>query len=279
MYQSTKDLAVIFLCTENEYKSGFFEKCINKYLSNTVSEKYKFDFFLFFNRGNESQYPLIDKCKKHPNINKVFFHNHSLSDDEDVYYRTQQQMRMARGKKIHPLGGSGGANLLFYRSFESLYSKKYKNYLMIESDSKPIKSFWFDGLMSSIHKKQFLIYGSTYKGSQQIPDYEWWTGHLNGIAIYKNNQHTQHLLIESEKLIKYYVRHNINKFISFDVAIWNFTHTLNWQRYIRKNKINYEYLYDSPEISNYSLTNDIPFSIEDILIRHPDTIILHQKWN
>lgn len=274
----TNEIAIVLLCTKREYELGFFQKCLDSYFDNNCSRDHSVDLFLFFNTGNRNDYPLIDKYLLNKNINDIKFHSFNYSEAQDIYFRTPQEMRKFNSK-THELGGSGGANLLFFDSMLSLIGLKYKNYLMIESDSRPIKSFWLDLFLRHYTFQDFLIFGSRYKGLQELPKYESWTGHLNGIAIYKNNNHLKHLLQEARSYIKYSVYHNINQFMSFDVAIWLFSKTLNFQNYLNSHRINYEVLVNSKVISNYSLFCDLNLSRSEILKRDPETIILHQKWN
>lgn len=275
----TNNLAIVLLATLQEYKAGLVTKCLDEYLNKSVSCKYTFDFFIFFNRPEINNYSDLEDYKLHSNINNLFIINYNYSDAEDLYVRTPQEMRRNPSSKQHALGGSGGANLLFYDSMLHCFNLEYDNFMMIECDSRPIVNNWFDRLNNGITNKDFLIMGSRYKGYQTLPSYESWTGHLNGIAVYKNVEHTRHFLLKSRELIKYSVSHNINKFISFDVANWNYSQTLEWKNYLTKHNIYYQALVESELISNYSLYVDSKFSKEDILSRNPQTIILHQKWN
>jgi hypothetical protein len=279
MLNFTNKIALVFLFTKSEYEKGFIKKCLDAFFENEISKFVSVDLFFFFNKGDKSLFPDCFSLSKHKNVHNCYFHSFNYSESLDIYCRSFDEFRRNPKAKTHVLGGSGGANLLFYDSFISLLNKNYENYLLLESDSKPVKNQWLDELLGDIKSKSFLIYGSTYKGIQKLPDFESWTGHLNGIAVYRNNQHLKHLLIESRKFIAYNVKHNINKFISFDVGIWMYTQTLNWINYLKNNNINFKPLIDSEVISNYSLYTDINLSESEILKRNPKTIILHQKWN
>lgn len=275
----TNKLACVLLCTKKEYDVGLVKKCLDLYSSQHKDCFLSIDFFIYFNKGSTSDYSDLLLYEQFSNVNKVSLSSFEYTDDQDLYIRSPQQMKQLRVRNTHKLGGSGGANLLFYDSMISLMDQDYDNYLMIECDSRPLSSNWIDGILLAIDSTDFLVYGSSYKGSQALPNYECWTGHLNGVAVYKNNKHTKHLLLESRKLIEYHVTHNINKFISFDVGIWMYTQTLKWRNYTKNNNINFKPLIDSDIISNYSLYADINLSESEILNRNPKTIILHQKWN
>jgi hypothetical protein len=275
----TNELAVILLCTKKEYELGLVKKCLDRYFLNENGSIFSLDLFIYFNQGSIDDYADLLKYKSQPNINEIYIHSFNYTQEQDLYIRSPKHMKELRIKNSHFLGGSGGANLLFYDSLIPSMDQSYENYLMIESDSRPLSIDWVSKLMQAFRKTDFLVFGSTYKGSQLLPSYECWTGHLNGVAVYKKNEHTKHLLLESRQLIKYHVRHNINKFISFDVGIWMYTQTLNWRNYLKNNNINFKPLIDSEVISNYSLYTDINLSESEILKRNPKTIILHQKWN
>jgi len=274
----SNNIAIALLTTEKEYKDGSLIECLNYYFNDHVSKDISIDLFIYFNKGNDSQYPSIFNFSNHKNVNSLNVHYHHLSEHEDTYFRTPQSMRRIPKSRLHPLGGSGGPNLLCYKSMIRLMDSDYENILMVECDSRPIKKYWLDCLLPHLDK-DFLLLGSRNKGQQQLSPYETWSGHLNGIAVYKVSPHTKHLLDQSKKLIKHQVYHNINKFISFDVGIWLFTQTFEWYKYLSDHKINFETLIDSEVISNYSLYADITLNEEDILSKHPNTIILHQKWN
>jgi len=273
-----KKIAVFLLATKKEFEVGLVNQCIEAYLNKIPSAKYCIDFFIFFNQLHD-EYESLNKFSFHHNVNSLIIHSYDYSLAEDVYVRTSREINSNVHAAKHPLGGSGGANLLFFESIFSLFNQKHENFLLIECDSRPIKDYWFDSLLNNIKDLQFLIFGSSYKGQQDLPLYESWTGHLNGIAIYKNSLHTNNLLQFAKKFIQSAVKNNINKFISFDVGIWLSAQTLTWKKYLKNNDINFNFLIDSEVISNYSLYADINLSESEILKRNPKTIILHQKWN
>jgi len=147
---------------------------------------------------------------------------------------------------------------------------------MIECDSRPLQNNWIDSLVNFVDSS-FCIAGSRYRGQQVISELESWSGHLNGVAIYKCSSETKYILTKAEELIKFHVKHNINKFINFDVGIHYFSQTRMFYKYF-ENK-NFTPLLNCNIISNYSLDSDMNFSIDEILEDYPNTIILHQKWN
>lgn len=273
----SNNIALVLLTTQKEYRLGLSQKCLDAYLNKKFSKYHSIDIFIFLNKGKPDEYTDFNKYKVSENINKIYIYSHEYSDEEDIYLRTPSEMR--RSRNIHELGGSGGANLLFFDSFDLLMDKEYSNFLMIESDSRPLKQYWLDLINKNIKDQSFLIIGSSYKGGQALPEYESWTAHLNGIAIYKCNPHTKSLLNIARNLIAYYVKNNINKFISFDVGIWMAISTIKWHKYVLDYQITYNPLKHCDFISNYSLFSDIQFTKQQILKDHPNTIILHQKWN
>lgn len=273
----SNNIALVLLTTQKEYNLGLSQKCLDCYLNKKFSKHYSIDIFIFLNKGKLDEYPDFHKYKVNENVNNIYIYSHEYSDQDDIYIRTPAEMR--RSRNIHKLGGSGGANLLFFDSFNLLLEKEYSNFLMIESDSRPLKQYWLDLINKNIKDQSFLILGSSYKGRQVLPEYECWTAHLNGIAIYKCSPHTKSLLNIARNLIAYHVKQNINKFISFDVGIWMAISTMKWHKYVLDHKITLNPLQYCDFISNYSLFSDIQLTKQQILKDHPKTIILHQKWN
>ena len=166
---------------------------------------------------------------------------------------------------------------MFYKSFERLYDLDYRDVLLIETDTRPVISNWIDKIIDYCDSTKFLISGSMYRGNLEIPDYETWSGHLNGVAIYRNSEFLKTFLEQTKLVSSRYITKRINNFLAFDVAMH-----INYCTYFgRKNCQNRfkpeNHLLDCPIISNYSMSSDKDTKLETILQEYPETIILHQK--
>lgn len=265
----TNKLALVLLTTAKEYYSGAVDSCLQKYLESKPSKDKKIDLFIFFNQGQESEYSELLKLKSHKNINNVFIKSHKLSFLDDIYIKNPAEFK--NFKDIPRLGGSSGANNLFLKSMISLCEKHYDDFLMIETDTQPLKNHWVDRILDFCLYNDFLIAGSTYKGSAKLPTFQAWTGHLNGVAIYKCDSFLKLLLQYTEKLIESEISNQTTKFLSFDCAIHQLCCSLEGGKYFASKVINTDI------ISNYSLPSDRKTSIKNVLEKHPQTIILHKK--
>lgn len=267
----TNKLALVLLTTVKEYYSGAVDACLEKYLESKPSKDKKIDLFIFFNQGQESEYSKLLKLKSHKNINDVFIKSHKLSFLDDIYVRNPSEFK--KFKDIPRLGGSSGANNLFFKSMTSLCEKHYDDFLMIETDTQPVKNYWIDKILDFCVYNDFLIAGSMYKGSAKLPTFQAWTGHLNGVAIYKCDPFLKLLLKYAERLIESEICNQTTNFLSFDCAIHQLCCSLEGRKYFASKVI------DTNIISNYSLPLDKKISIKSVLEKHPQTIILHKKWN
>lgn len=270
-------LCILFLSTEKEYNSGVLDDCISRYFLKQVSVDKKFDIYIYLNKGYINKYKPLLEYKKLENVNNVFVFVLNLTESEDFYVRTPEDFSKVESSERFKLGGSTGPNNLFYRSFENILKLNYRDILMLETDSQPIKNYWLDKIVNYCDNNVFLIAGSTYKGKEKLPLYEPWTGHLNGIAIYRNIPFLKLFIEESKKLIEYNIKNNINNFISFDVAM-HFLYCGSFgQKHSNNRNLPENHLLDCPIISNYSLLIDENTTIESVKKEHPQTIILHKK--
>ena len=275
----THHLSIVLLASKFEYDSGAVYECLNKYFKDICSVDKKIDLFIFFNNGDPEDYADLLGYKTHPNINDVFVLSCDLQGLDDLYARTPAELQKLNLKTLPTLGGSAGPNNLFFSSMNHLSDSNYRDLLMIECDTQPIADFWLDKIVNYCDNNKFMIAGSTYKGKQDLPMYEAWTGHLNGVAIYRNSSHLHMFFKLSKKTIAYKVANGKNHFISFDVGMHAFLGTQYGRKHFN-NRDNQEYhLIDSPIISNYSLPIDSDTTINSVKKQYPQTIILHKKWN
>ena len=273
----TNKLSVVLLATQKEYDSGLVKKCLDRYFQTDASTDKSIDLFIFLNNGGEQKYIDLLEYKNCKNVNEVYIKPHDLQGIDDLYLRTPQELQQANLDKVPPLGGSNGANNLFFDSMIPLMREHYRDFLMIECDTFPIADYWIDRMIGYCDNHTFMIAGSTYKGKQKLPIFEAWTGHLNGVAIYRRSDALADFFRLSKKTIAYKVINNKNHFISFDVGMHAFLGTLNGRKYFNNPSLPHNYLIDCPIISNFSLPVDAGTTIESVKKQYPQTIILHKK--
>lgn len=275
----TKSLCLIFLLTRREYLSGEAHRCLDSYFKHQSSIDKKIDVIVSINNGKKIDYIDLLKYQFCENVNKVSIQCNNLEGLDDLYARTPKELQELNLTKIPELGGSAGPNHLFFNTMIPLMDLEYKDYLMIESDTQPITDYWIDDLINYCDSNKFMIAGSVYKGKQALPPYEPWTGHLNGVAIYRRSNFLKCFLHLSKETIIYRIANNKNHFISFDVGMHNFLGTLIGKKYFAHPDFPEYHLVNSQIISNFSLPIDSDTTIESVKKQYPETIILHKKWN
>lgn len=278
----TKDLCVFFLSTYHEYKTNQINRALKFYFEN-CDTKYSFDVYIMLDKLPEKQDELLslyfdDFKKKYENINRIYVFSNEIPDEENFYKKNFSEKIDI---KKFPMGLSHGINLHFYESLEYLLNlkdeqnldeKKYKNFLLLETDTKCTKSDWFDVSLECCNtEKKFSILGSKYKGvdrEQTLNTY--FGGHLNGVAIYRNAPLTTHILNESKLFLINSLMKNkkYNNFMNYDVAIYLYLKAIN--------KVN-ECLYDTNFIVNISDHRNKNISVEDVIKEFPETRIIHRK--
>jgi hypothetical protein len=270
-------LCLVLLATSKEYRSGEVHKCLDSYFSSEASQGHSIDVKIFFNNGDLSNYSDLLKYEKNKNINKIIIKSLKIEGMDDLYCRTPQELKNLQNIKIPLLGGSAGPNNLFFNSMIPLMGEPYRDYLMIECDTLPIKNYWADKVIEYCSNSSFMIAGSMYRGKHQLPSFDSWTGHLNGVAIYRRSENLKAFLGLSRKTIINKVASNKNHFVSFDVGMHNFLGTLHGRKYFNNPDLPDNRLIDSPIISNFSLPIDTGTSIKSVKEQYPQTIILHKK--
>jgi len=273
----TNELCISFITTLNEYDKGAIQTTIKHYCTN-INSKLKFDIILFFDKFPK-RFRHFDrelmKFKKFKNINEIFLINNDIPDEENFYYGNDH---MNISLKKFPMGKSHGINKHFYLSMFELFNRDYKNFMLLESDTKSVKSDWFDILYEYATKQNFSIAGSKYKGKDKELVFNSFHGgeHINGVALYKNNKTTLNIIKKSksfliESLLKDSTKkrrfRKCNDYMNYDVAIY---------LYAKKKKIT-NLLQNTNFISNLSLPVNDDTTIQKIISEYPDTRIIHKK--
>ena len=275
----TTQLSIVLLATQKEYQSGDVTACLDKYFKTNASVDKKIDLHIFFNKGEESDYNDLLDYKNCENVNEVKIKSHKLEGADDLYIRTPEELDKSKLHEIPEMGGSAGPNNLFFNSMIPLMSGIYRDHLMIECDTYPVKDLWLDQIISYCDNTVFMIAGSSYKGKCEFPHFDTWTGHINGVAIYRASKNLSTFFEFAKKTIIHHNLHHKNPFMSFDVAMHYFSCTLLGRKFFNNRNLPFNQLIDSPIISNYSLPQDMDTGIQEIKEQHPETIILHKKPN
>lgn len=274
----TKKLAIFLICTKNELINDRVQKCLDKFFNSKTSKKYCVDLHLSFNQFDKCFEKQLLKLNLHENIHNVYIHDHQLTGQHDYYYPDIKDVPKDVLNNLSLMGLSSGPNNLFFLSLHLFFQTKYRDILILECDTKPIRDYWLDKIINFCDKNEFMIAGSLYKGKQKLDIYAEWTGHLNGVAIYRRSKHFEEFSNECIKLIQHQIAHGQTPFLTFDCALYKLYSTLYGQS-------NYNYTSKShqmkicPLISNYSIKSDSNISVNEILEEHPETVILHQKLN
>lgn len=267
-------LCVFFLSTTQELDEGSLKSAIDCYLTN-IKTNSKFDLFIFLDKSPSTydfEY-LIGLENKYTCIQKINVVSNDIKNDKNIYIK-----KVVANFDIekYQLGRSHGINYHFFKTMKYLFNTKYENFLLLESDTKPLSDNWYL-TCKEYCDHDFSIAGSLYKGVNKKQVYKnYWGKHLNGVALYKNTKKTQELINNSEQyLINELKQDRLNTndkihkcFMNYDVAIYlcaKQTKTLNLYK-------------DTDFITNISCgVNNAKISENEILTQYPHTQILHRK--
>lgn len=254
------NVALVLLATKHEYYQGQVDTCLTNYID-VCPPGVNVDIIVCMNTHVDNE---LSKYSNNQHVNSVTVHDCDIPGEQDVYIQNNKQPEIKQ-----ELGQSNGPNQLFYRSFEHLKTKSYDYYMVIECDTRPVIDNWMPRLQHYCQENDFIIAGSRYKGKQKLPDKDW-TGHLNGVAIYKNCDMLHETLSGSRELLNHYIHVKHYVMLNYDIAIWYYVNQSGFDKYLNM-------LIDTNIISNYSLPCDKSTDTQTILSQQPDTIILHQK--
>lgn len=262
-------LAIFYVSTLDEFNKGELWSSLVNYLNSAPSSNYCFDLYIFLNKliVDEDIALFTKTFSAHINIHKIYFIDLDLSSEDDTFWYPWS--KTPRPIKIPRLGYTAGANSLFFNSLNLMTDQygNYENFLMLEADTFPVENFWADSILEYIDKTDFLIAGSKYKGLGKEHYNAFYKDHLNGVAIYKNNEKLKKLLVDAEN----YIAANIPEsgYYNFDVAINDF---------VKKEGLENDYnLLDSPIIVNVSDPRDKFITTKSIKETYKESLIVHQK--
>jgi hypothetical protein len=297
--QKTSKLAIALICTKQEYQSGQVNKMLDLYFARKPSHTKTFDLFIFFDQGNPQDYANLLTYEQHQSVSKIHIDSIDISDYLNIYSHERDNKKIiSEFYKLNcpKFGITSGPNILFFESMKRLSHHNHEYILLLEADTRPIKDLWLDGILEYLNVNDFLIGGSIYKGDHQEHLNSEWSDHLNGVAIYKNSQNFQslieatesallYIISTSKRLIDQYHFTDITDDVPRNAGIDNLCVQLNYDilmYYIAKDSEKYQQignnLQDTSIITNMSLRTDYHIAESDVLARHPETIILHQKF-
>lgn len=271
--QHTNKLAIAFLSSQKEYQEGDIDHCLKHYFGLGASTQYQFDLFFVFDQGEPKDYEDLLKYESFKYINKIRVHSLDLSEQENLYFRADHSYELYEENGFPILGLSSGPNNSFFQGLEFLFQNDYENFLILESDTRPVKYRWFDHLYKYCTEEDFLIAGSHYEGIVELPENCEWKDHLNGVAIYKNCDLLKELLNKSLSKIKQMIKEGAhNHFVNYDIGI-HYTIESSEEN-INKYRPGYKNI---KLISNMSMGADSKLKESYICQKNRDLVILHQK--
>jgi len=273
-------LCLFYILTGQEIKSNTFFRSISSFFNLLPSLKYKVKIFCFVNSNltdtDSLKLKILNSLKYKSHVIDIEFQHLDIDAIDDIYIRDFNEYKKLEKKPT--LGQSSGPNLMFYKSITFLKNTEYKNFLLLESDCTCLKSYWLDNLLKFISSNHFTISGGKYTGLNKYNYEQYFSGHINGSAIYSNSALLHQYISESISLIK----DSLNKseiqclrekyklkeaMFSFDVALF-LVHKINK---------NLESYLENNFFSILTDSSDAFITKTEVLIKNKDCIILHQK--
>jgi hypothetical protein len=280
-----KNIAVALISTKKEFNSGKVTDFFNRFMSKNPTNSEKIDFFVFFDREEEDYYQSLKEYEQLNCINKINIVSWKIPKEKNVYFR--QDLKMEIDKETFDnrpsLGLSSGPNILFLNSMSFLFKEFYSHFLVLEADTSPLCDFWFDRISEYCRNEKFLVAGSCYRGDQwDDPNQKWdnpYSGHLNGVAIYRNEPGVSNFLF---KRVEMYIRNFIDSgggALNYDVALHLYSQSQEGVKALRDRSLPEYNLIDSPLFVNLSMQRDSEVSKDFISCNFKEAVILHQKIN
>lgn len=272
----TNEMCVFFMTCDKEIKNGCLYRAISNIFSTTPSIKKSFNLHICVDScsnplGVISNIKNILRSVEATCVSDVFIENADLTPEENVF---TYDMNLYSTLPQQALGASNGINKTFYDTMQMMQQAnrgKYKNMLMFETDCTVLKENWFDTCVNYCRDaKHFAIAGSKYSGIEEGHRVTYYAGHLNGVAIYKNCEELTKILKGGKQYIKQWISNQdvSKKIMNFDVGNY---------MYVKENAMEHLFI-DVDFISNYSSVENTHLTTEQVLERHPDTVILHKKY-
>jgi hypothetical protein len=272
-YTYTDKLCVFYMTCMKEIKNGSLYECIKRFFTKTVSTSKCFDLYICMDIDCDEQLIInnirsILKTCKCSAVHDICVISASLTPEQNIftydlgYYETIPPQ---------PLGASNGINQTFYHGMSEMQQARestYKYMLMLESDCIPVTDCWYDYLHDHCDKNpDGVIIGSKHKGLEDGHRVSYYADHINGVAVYRNSAELTKLMNGSKHYLEEWLKTSDKKLMNFDVATY---------LYAKKARLT-KGLVDVDYISNYSSVENTHLTVNQVLERHPETVILHKK--
>jgi len=277
MKNYTDTVAIFYLSTKSECERGEVAQSIKYYLENLDTDK-SFDIFICTDQKlNHKERNNLIAYETDSHVNSIKFYDNNIPDEFNIYSKPWIDNYVFDLDKLN-MGRSHGINLHFYETLDYLLSlPKYKSFLLLEADTKPLRNDWFDRCVSYVNNNNFKIAGSLYKGlNREVHMGTYYDGHLNGVGLYRNSKELKRFLKNSRKYLIDALANDTNnkespsiyyEFMNYDVA--TFLYAKEVDELDGYNNINM--------FINASADEDIIFEIEDVLKEFPGATFLHRK--
>lgn len=273
LIQKNNKLAILVLTTEAEIYSDLTKRTIEYYLNNCESN-YTFDLIISVDHFTDKVsriYKWVKYLKTKKYVNNVKLISTNIPKDKNIYYFGYLPEDCSLEKFCY--GSSHGVNYHFFKTFDIISEFEYENVLLLEHDTKPMESDWYDVCFNFVNEtKKFVMAGSKYKGILKKKNRKkYWGGHLNGVAIYKNNKNLKAILKQTSLFLQTELKNDKDNlyhgFMNYDVAIFLFLKSINKT----------DLLINTNFITNVSDPQNEDVTVDDVMKKYPHTKILHKK--
>lgn len=271
------NMCVMILCCAKEVEDGRLKRMMYKFFNESCASRKTFDVYICV---DQSKYHM-KKIQQHADkiqstctcVNHVYIYDAQIPSQDNVFVYDVDVWNKQRERDPDSLrlGTTSGVNIQFFQSMKHVIStnKRYKHVLMLETDCTPITTSWFDQIHKYCENTEYVVCGSRYRGESSDHKTRWYHDHLNGVAVYRNTRTLRQLLNRAERVIEKHVNNpnTIEKWMNFDVAMLVAATELDVS----------DQLVDTSLIANYSDASSTDLTIDQVLNRHDDTVILHKK--
>jgi hypothetical protein len=253
--------AIYLITTTFEYENGRLFLFLKKMIKYNLCKE-KIPFVVFFDKKINEMYEkkillTLDFLGYYEHFSEIEIVNNDIPDELNIY--THQLLDV-----IPKYGTSSGPNLHFLHTVQ-YKTMKHPIVFIIETDCVFIKNDAIDIMNKSIYSLDFWIYGSKYYGNVNLE--KRYKHHMNGVGLYNRVPEFLTFIETTFQYIADMVETRSTHIINYDIAIHNCI-----------DKIKKRYLFiDSQEIINISTKEDAEITVEECLMKKPNTLLIHQK--
>lgn len=267
-----KKLCIIFLTTRNEIISGSLLRTI-EYYNTFCNSEYSYDLKIFLDNKNSAAHNQLQEISRRvetlSHVNDIEIIDNEIPGHLNIVLEaTDEKFDL----NTYSLGRTHGINQHFYSSANHMFMSEYENFLLLESDTKPVTSNWLTNIIEFCDTRDFVIAGSTYKGVAREQEMKKYYGpHLNGVAIYKNSKKCKDMIELSKQYIQSQLKHDYKNsyrnMMNYDVALY----------LCCKEENVLENLLDTDIITNVSTFRESKLPVDRFIKQYPGTVIIHKK--